>query len=454
MLNKSKIHFIGIGGISMSGLAEIMVTQGHVVSGSDMQSSDITKKLANLGVAISASHAKSNITPDIDIVVYTAAISEDNPELMEARRIVKSVLTRAEFLGHIMKTYDFSICVSGTHGKTTTTSMLANVLLGADKNPTITVGGIVDSIGGNIHIGDTKYFLTEACEYHNSFLDFNPKVGIILNVEEDHLDFFKDLEDIQNSFTKFSHLIPEDGFLVIEQKAHDACLKISNIKGVVETFSFDENSTWFAKNIVFDELAHASFDVYYKGNFVTNLTIGVTGMHNVLNALSVCAVCNFLNIPFDIVKEYLVDFSGAKRRFEIRGNIHGVTLVDDYAHHPTEIRATLETAKKFPHNELYIIFQPHTYTRTKAFLYDFADALSTYGHIILTDIYAAREKNPGDIHSMDIVNLLKQKGTDVTYIENFDEIADYLLATCVPNDVIIAMGAGNVNQIIDILLGE
>ncbi len=449
MTNTKRIHFIGIGGISMSGLAEIMHQRGYEVSGSDMRTSETTEHLESLGIKIMLSHSKDNITPDIDLVVYTAAIAEDNPELIQAKNTINKVETRAEFLGSLMKMYDYPICVAGTHGKTTTTSMLANVLIGGGKNPTITVGGIVDAINGNIHIGGSEYFLTEACEYHNSFLDFNPKVGIILNVEADHMDFFKDLDDIRNSFTKFSNLLPEDGLLVINKNSSP---NLDNVKCAIETFGLDESANWYATNISFNDRACPTFTVNYNGKELGELSVGVTGSHNVLNALSVCAVAHFLKIPFGVLQEFLVNFSGAQRRFEYKGTVNGFTIIDDYAHHPTEIKATLETARKYPHGELYVVFQPHTYTRTKAFLKEFSQALGTYGHIILTDIYAAREKNPGDIHAKDIYALLDAQGVDVWYSDSFDEIAKHLKSTCQPNDLVITMGAGDIHQVADILL--
>ncbi|WP_305768255.1 UDP-N-acetylmuramate--L-alanine ligase [Candidatus Epulonipiscium viviparus] len=453
MNNTIHIHFIGIGGISMSGLAEIMVTQGHKVTGSDIKTSDITDHLESLGVTITP-HSKDNITTDIDLVVITAAINENNEELKYAKELGKKIVTRAEFLGDLMATYEFPICIAGTHGKTTTTSMLANILLHTNNNPTITVGGIVDSIGGNIHIGDTKYFLTEACEYHNSFLDFNPMVGVILNIEEDHMDFFKDLDDIKHSFTEFASLIPKQGLLVIEETALQNTPAIKNIAAPIETFGLSKTADWSAQNISFDANACPSFDVYYKNEFVFHIAIALTGTHNVLNTLSAIAVCHFLDIPVAEISKDLIHFSGAKRRFEMRGKIHDILLIDDYAHHPSEIKATLNTVAKYPHKNLYVVFQPHTYSRTKTFLNGFVDALSTYGQIIVTDIYAARETNPGDIHSRDLVKLLQNKGTNSIYIESFDEISDYLLTTTEPGDIIMTMGAGNVNQIIDTLLGK
>ncbi|ONI37961.1 UDP-N-acetylmuramate--L-alanine ligase [Candidatus Epulonipiscium fishelsonii] len=450
-----KIHFIGIGGISMSGLAEIMYTRGYIVSGSDMNSSTTTAHLENLGIEIFQGHFPSNITSDIDIVVYTAAIQEDNPELIAARSLVKNVLVRSEFLGWFMKTYEFPICVSGTHGKTTTTSMLSEILINAKKNPTITVGGILNSINGNIYIGGSKYFLTEACEYCNSFLDFYPKVGIILNVEEDHMDFFKDLNDIYNSFNQFVKLFPPDGYLVIPNDGINKQLLLKDVKNLnIETVGLSEEANWYAADISYSETAGAAFKVFHNSALKGIISLKAPGKHNVLNALSACATATFLGIDFDIVANSLGEFTGANQRFEIKGNIHGVTIIDDYAHHPTEISATLNVANNYNHKDLYVIFQPHTYSRTKAFLNEFATSLSSAKNVIITDIYAAREKNPGDIHSKDIVSIMKNNGANVIYIDDFDEIANYILSNCSSGDMVITMGAGNVNQIADILLGK
>ncbi|OON97527.1 MAG: UDP-N-acetylmuramate--L-alanine ligase [Epulopiscium sp. Nele67-Bin005] len=450
----NKIHFIGIGGISMSGLAHIMHTNGYSISGSDRMSSHTTKHLETLGITVIPTHSANNICDDIDMVVYTGAIAPDNEELVKARETVKYVLSRSKFLGLLMSIYETAICVSGTHGKTTTTSMLAEILLEAKKNPTITVGGMLNAIGGNIHIGEKNYFLTEACEYQNSFLDFSPEIGIILNVEEDHMDFFKDINDIRNSFTQFVNLIPEHGFLAINEEIPNFNELISDAKCKVETFGFSENATWRAINVTFNEFAHATFDVVYKGEEIGQIKLRATGAHNILNALSTCATSNFMKIMFADMANALFDFTGVDQRFQVKGYVHDIVIIDDYAHHPTEISATLNAARNYPHNSIYVVFQPHTYTRTKAFLTGFAESLSLADHIIITDIYAAREKDPKDIHAKDIVTLLENKGCDVTYIEDFDEIADHLLINCVPKDMIITMGAGNINQVADILLGQ
>lgn len=449
-----KIHFIGIGGISMSGLAEIVHSQGFIVSGSDRQSSHTTAHLEQLGIQIFYGHSKANITQDIDLVVYTAAIAKDNPELLAAKDMNISLSTRSEFLGSLMKSYSHAICISGTHGKTTTTSMLSHALLAANLDPTITVGGILKSIGGNIRVGKSDYFITEACEYCDSFLDFYPQIGIILNIEEDHLDYFENLDHIYDSFHRFAKLIPPNGFLAINGDSVNVSTVTRNTSCLVETFGLHEKCDWYAQNITYDEKACAHFDVYYRGNYQGNISLSAPGEHNIYNCLSVCAVCHFLDITVDTLNEGLSAFKGANQRFEIKGNIHGVTIVDDYAHHPTEMKATLQVAKVYPHKKLFVVFQPHTYTRAKAFLKEFATILSHVDYPIITDIYAAREKNPGDIHAKSIVDKMLISNPNALYMDDFEAIADYLLSHASSGDLIITMGAGNVNQIADILLGN
>lgn len=454
MLNNTNLHFIGIGGISMSGLAEISFDKGYKVTGSDMNRTPITEHLEKIGIPVSHGHKAENITDDIDLVIYTAAIHEDNPEIQAAKAKGISMMTRSVFLGQLMRHFNYPICVSGTHGKTTTTSMLSHAFLSAGLDPTITVGGILNAIKGNIRIGKSPYFITEACEYCDSFLDFFPRIGIILNIEEDHMDYFKDIHQIRSSFQKFALKIPKDGFLSINGETPDLDAFLKPVTCCVETFGLESKDDWTAQNIVYNDKACASFDVYYKGNLMTHLDLHVPGRHNVLNALSVCSVCHHVGLNLRSLNNGLEAFSGANQRFEIKGKINDATIVDDYAHHPTEILATLNVANHYPHNELYIVFQPHTYTRTRAFLDEFAKALSTGQHIILTDIYAAREKDPGDISSKDIAAKMKELGKEALYMSDFNEIAAYLKAHMKANDLIITMGAGNVNQIAGILLNS
>ncbi|KAE9636193.1 UDP-N-acetylmuramate--L-alanine ligase [Defluviitalea raffinosedens] len=449
-----KIHFIGIGGISMSGLAEILVKKGFKVSGSDMKNSKIIRHLEQLGVDFHLGHLPSNIKDDLDFVVYTAAIKEDNPELMEARKRNIPTMDRAELLGQIMKNYPYAIAVSGTHGKTTTTSMLSHILLEAKKDPTISVGGILDAIGGNIRTGHSDYFITEACEYYDSFLKFYPYIGIILNIEEDHLDYFKDIDHIRNSFTAFAKRIPKEGTLVINGDIENIHSILDEVDCKVVTFGTDPSRVmWTAANISYNEKACGSFDLFYQGKNMGRISLGVPGIHNIYNALAACACAHALNISTEDMANGLKKFIGTHQRFEIKGNLKGITIVDDYAHHPTEIKATLAVANHYPHNRLWCVFQPHTYSRTKAFLKEFAEALTAADHIILTDIYAAREKDLGEVHSKDLQKELEKLGKKSYYFSDFESIENFLLENCIPGDLLITMGAGDVSIIGEDLLG-
>ena len=396
------IHFIGIGGISMSGLAEILLEEGFTVSGSDAKESPLTRKLESEGAHICYGQKAENITDDIDCVVYTAAISRTNPELIEAVAHKIPMLTRAELLGQLMKNYDTPIAVSGTHGKTTTTSMISHILLEGKVDPTISVGGILKAIGGNIRVGSSETFLTEACEYTNSFLHFFPKISVILNIEEDHLDFFKDLEDIRHSFHQFAALLPSDGTLVINGEITDYPEIYQGLDCNVVTYGPSADFDYSASDISYDEEGHVSFDLAKHGEKAGRITLSVTGDHNVSNALASIAVAELLDIPMDTIKKGLLSFTGTDRRFEYKGTFDGVTVVDDYAHHPTEIKATLKAAQHYPHNSVWCVFQPHTYTRTKAFFHEFAEALSHADHLVLADIYAARETDTLGISSADL----------------------------------------------------
>ncbi|WP_026892610.1 UDP-N-acetylmuramate--L-alanine ligase [Lacrimispora aerotolerans] len=447
------IHFIGIGGISMSGLAEILMDEGFTVSGSDAHESDLTRHLEAKGATVAYGQRAENITDEIDVVVYTAAVHPDNPEFMRASEKGIPILTRAELLGQMMKNYENAIAVSGTHGKTTTTSMITEVLLCADTDPTISVGGILNSISGNIRVGGPDLFVTEACEYTNSFLSFYPTTAVILNIEADHLDFFKDLKDIRHSFRLFAEKLPEKGLLVINKDIDHMEDIIEGLPCKVITFGKNEESRYQAKNIRFDELARATYELYVDGKEVDTVTLGVSGEHNVYNSLSAAAVCSELGISMEMIKKGLKRFTGTNRRFEKKGEISGVTIIDDYAHHPQEIRATLETAKHYPHKKLWVVFQPHTYTRTRAFLDEFAESLSLADEVILADIYAARETDNLGISSKDIADRIEKMGVKVHYIPSFEEIETFILENCIHGDLLITMGAGDIVKVGENLLG-
>ena len=446
------VHFIGIGGISMSGLAELLLSEGFRVTGSDSRHSPLTDKLSSLGASIKYPQASSNIDDSIDIAVATAAIHKDNPELQEILRRKIPLLTRAELLGQIMKQYDMPIAVSGTHGKTTTTSMISEILLANDNDPTLSIGGMLNSIGGNFRVGSSELFVTEACEYTNSFLSFFPKIAVILNVDADHLDFFKDINDIRNSFRKFASLLPDDGTLVINADIPDIDALISGLKCRIVTFGKNSNAQYQADNIRFDEFARPTFTLLHDDS-TCDFTLGVPGSHNVYNAMAAIAVSDLLLVDRTVVKKALESFCGTERRFQYKGSFDGVTVIDDYAHHPTEIKATLNAARHYPHKTIWCVFQPHTYTRTKALMEDFAEALTLADKVVLADIYAARETDDLGISSRTLMEAVRRQGTDAYYFPSFEGIEKFLLQNCINGDLLITMGAGDIVKIGNELLG-
>ncbi len=448
------VYFIGIGGISMSGLAEILLDSNFLVSGSDSRQSDLTNGLAFKGAHITYQHLAENIHSGIDLVVYTAAIKEDNAELLAAKELQIPILSRAELLGQIMKKYDLPIAVSGTHGKTTTTSMISEILLLADTDPTLSIGGILKSINGNFRIGKSGYFVTEACEYTNSFLSFFPKISLILNIEEDHMDFFHDIAEIRDSFHKFALLLPTDGMLVINHDIPDYKEITSGLSCKIVTFGLSSGAEYTCRNITYDTAGCPSFLLLKSDGTSYPMTLSVPGEHNILNTLAALALADSLGIDMAVSLKALSNFNGSDRRFEMKGVIGGVTVIDDYAHHPTEIRATLQAAAHYQHKTLWCVFQPHTYTRTNAFLQDFADALSMADIIILSDIYAAREINTIGITSRDLQDLLLKAGKECYYFSTFDEIENYLLEHCINGDMVITMGAGDIVKVGENILGQ
>lgn len=448
------VHFIGIGGISMSGLAEILLKEHFKISGSDAKESALTDNLAKMGAEIFYGQSASNILPGTDLVVYTAAIKEDNPEYTAAKDAGIPMLSRAELLGQIMDNYKQSVAVAGTHGKTTTTSMISQILLCADSDPTLSVGGILEAINGNIRVGHSDIFVTEACEYTNSFLNFRPRYSIILDIEAEHLDFFKDLADIRNSFHLFAKNTLPDGAIIINGQIEDYKEIIAGLSPRVITYGLVPSCNYYAADITYNEKACAHYTVMKDGAPLCEIQLNVPGEHNVYNSLSAIAVCQDMGISLDDIIRGLSIFGGAKRRFEYKGSLNGITIIDDYAHHPTEIAATLNAAKNYPHDRMVCVFQPHTYSRTSAFLKDFAKALSIADIVVLADIYAAREKNTIGISSTAILDELKALETESYYFPSFDEIENFLLLNCLNNDLLITMGAGDIYTVGEHLLGK
>ena len=428
--NSIAVHFIGIGGISMSGIAELFLDKGFRVSGSDLHESAVTKRLESLGIKVYYSQVSENITPDIGLVVYTAAIHEDNPEFMRVKELGIPMLDRADCLGQIMSHYKNAVAVAGTHGKTTTTSMLSYVYLAADLDPTISVGGILSGIHGNMRLG---------------------------NVEAEHLDFFGTLENERLSFTKFIDLLPENGLLVINNEIADlnALIQNKNIRVVQYGLrSVDGKAPdYTAANITYNELGYAHYELIVRGENRGLIELSVTGEHNVFNSLAVIAASLEPStiykdgIALDRVKEGLKNYTGTERRFQYKGERDGYTIVDDYAHHPTEIRATLEAAKRVKHNRLIVAFQPHLYSRTKTFLHEFADVLSMADIVVFAEIYAAREENPGDISSDNIREIMSENGHEAYFFKTFEEVENFLIHSCKPGDLLITMGAGDIVKV-------
>lgn len=450
--NHKNIHFIGIGGISMSGLAEIMLNQGFNVSGSDRSSSKITDKLSKLGAKIYIGQDSSNIK-DADLVVYTAAISEDNPELSYCKLNNIPLMNRAEFLGNVMKGHKYDIAVSGTHGKTTTTSMISHILMAEEVDPTILVGAELDIINGNVRAGLSEYFLTEACEYKESFLSFYPYIGIILNIDEDHLDFYRDINHIQDTFLKFSNLIPEKGYLVGNFDDFRIREISQNLKCNVFSYGL-EHGDLRAKNVVFNNRGCGTFDVYLKNDKLFSISLNVPGTHNVSNSLSAIATALILDISHDSIIKGLFEFGGARRRFEFKGEVDNIVVIDDYAHHPTEIKTSIESAKRQTKGRIFAVFQPHTYTRTYILFDEFSKCFTGVDDLIIADIYAAREIDTGKVSSQMLSKAIYNNGVKCQNIHTFEDIVKYLKENAKPNDIVLTIGAGDVNKIGEMFLSE
>jgi UDP-N-acetylmuramate--alanine ligase len=441
------IHFIGIGGSSMSGLAEILLKQGYKISGSDIKNSDILLKLAGLGATVHPFHSGNNIEAP-DLIVYTVAVKDENPELIRGRQLNIPIIDRATLLGQLMKEYPYSVAVSGTHGKTTTTSMVTMIMLEANQDPTVHIGGELGVIGGNTRIGGEKFFITEACEYYESFLKFNPYLAIILNIELDHVDYFKDLNHFKEAFYKFASLVPKNGFVVgckddenvIELFEKLACNKITY--GVKS-----EDAMWRAENIIYNDMGCASFSLIKEGQDIGIINLSVPGIHNVNNSLAAISACFTLGCSIEAIKEGIYKFTGTNRRFQTKGIVDNIRVVDDYAHHPTEVSATLRAAKNANYKKVWCVFQPHTYTRTKSLINDFSEAFYDADYVLVSDIYAAREVDKGEIHASKLAEKINDKTGKAQYIHGFDAIVAYLEKNVSEGDLIITMGAGDIFKV-------
>ncbi len=447
-----RIHFTGIGGISMSGLAEILAGQGYIVTGSDMKASSITQKLEKMGIKITIGHMAENVT-GADLVVYTAAVNSSNPELIAAAQIGTPCIDRATLLGELMKGYPGSIAVSGTHGKTTTTSMISLIMLEEGLDPTIHIGGELDAIGGTTRVGDSDYFIAEACEYTGSFLKLHPYLAVILNIEFDHADYFKDFQHIKNTFLKFAKLVPENGYLLVYGDDPAAVEIMEQVPCNKETFGLGgEGYTWSAADITFDDTGCAAYTLLHHNEPIAEIRLRVPGIHNIVNSLAAIAACSIMGCSMDSIIKALQKFGGTHRRFELKGISDGITVIDDYAHHPTEVAATLKAAKNCKHSRIWCVFQPHTYTRTKSLMGEFSLAFENADIIIVTDIYAARETDTGEVNSGTLADKISSNGKQTLYIKDFEDIVAYLDKNACSGDLIITMGAGDIYKVGEMLL--
>ncbi len=447
-----KVHLIGIGGASMHAIAAMLKHDGIQVSGSDMQESDNTRYLEKIGINVFIVYNKE-LVKDVDLVIYSAAIDKTDEELSYALSLGIECVDRACFLGEYTKQYENLICISGTHGKSTTTSMIASIFLEAKKEPTINIGASLKKINGNYYIGDKKYFILEACEYVDSFLHFKPKSEVILNIDDDHLDYFKSIDNIKKSFQKYVDLLPKDGCLVLNNDDELVRELVPRLETVI-TYGITNKAILMAKNISYAKMGFPTFDVYYKNEYYDTITLGVLGQHNILNALASIAISINYGIDKAYVKKALKEFKGVGRRFEYLGEYKKAHIFDDFAHHPTEILSTYQSSKLISHNEVWAVFQSHTYSRTYEHLEEFASVLSKFDHVIICDIYPAREKNVWNVKEDTLVKLISKKNPNVEHIPTYDKIAEYLKDKVKENDLILTIGAGPVNSVAKILLEE
>lgn len=457
--NVTKIHMIGIGGISMSGVAVMLKKAGYEVTGSDAFDGDMIKLLREENIPVHIGHNK-DLVKEADLIVYTAAIKESDEELSYARELGKITMERAPFIKILLKEYEKPICIAGMHGKTTTTSMIASAFIHLNTKPTVLVGSKLKELGNvNYLIGDNKYFVLEACEYVDSFLNFPPETAVILNIEEEHLDYFKDINQIKDSFIKFISMLHKNGKLIIN-KDDENCLDVLNhLQNFIKenninvlTYSIkDSSANLFAKNIEINENGCYKYDLYLNDRYITNISLNAPGKHNIANSLATAGTIYANNLDILEARDSIENFTGASRRFEYKKTIgDNVNVYDDYAHHPTEIKATLESAKNKTKNNVIAIFQPHTYSRTKLLFDKFAHAFNNADTVIVTDIYAAREIDDGTISSKMLAEELAKNGINAMYISSFEDIATKVKEIIKPGDIVLTIGAGTITKLSDL----
>lgn len=452
MKNFKKLHFVGIGGVGMSAIAYVVNKLGYNVSGSDEKASSLTEKLQAEGIKVYIGHVKEHIG-DCDAIVVSSAIKDDNPEVVEAKRLGVPILHRSDILAELMNCR-YGIAIAGAHGKTTTTSMLSCVAISAGLDPTVLIGGEVIALNGNAHYGKSDYLIAEADESDGSFLKFHPHVAIVTNVENDHMDYYHTMDDMKKAFKQFINQLSDDGKVILcfEDEILQSMGKQAN--GKVISYAIEQEADYRAVNIEY-KATMTTYDVSYKGEILGKIKLVVPGRHNVLNSLAVVAVSNLLGVKFEKIAEVLAEFIGAKRRFEIKGQANGVLVVDDYAHHPSEIKSTLIAANQRKHKRLICVFQPHRYSRTQLLLEDFSKCFNPCDLLVLSDIYAASEKPIAGVTGQTLFNKVKENSNqEVVYAGSVNDVADYLKTIVQEGDLVITLGAGDIYKSGELLLKE
>ncbi|NLO48087.1 MAG: UDP-N-acetylmuramate--L-alanine ligase [Clostridiales bacterium] len=438
-------HLIGIGGVSMSALAEVLISMGLQITGSDSSDSDTVRALRNKGIRIQIGHYPESVS-GAEFVIRTAAVHDDNPEIIAAKNAGIPVFERAQAWGAIMREYETAVCVSGTHGKTTTTSMITHIFMAAEKDPTIMIGGSLPMLKSGYRIGKGKTIVLESCEYCNSFHSFFPTIAVVLNVDEDHLDFFSGIQEIKASFRKFAGLVPENGWVIANRDDQNTMDALSGLDRKTLTFGMKNDADVQAADIKYER--NPSFDIRYKGDLIAHITLNVPGEHNVLNALAAAAAAIVAGIPAFYIEQGLSAFTGAGRRLEYKGSVNGAEVYDDYAHHPFELQTLFKAVRQMDRKRLICAFQPHTYSRTKAMFKDFVETLGMADIVFLADIYSARETDTLGISSKDLAD----KIPGARFFDDFGKMAEAIKKIARPGDIILTVGAGNIYKVGESLL--
>ena len=443
-----RIHLIGIGGSSMSGLAEMLITEGYRVSGSDRDEGYLIHHVREKGGEVMIGHRAENVR-GADLVVYSAAIHPDNPERMEADRLGIPSIERAELLGQLMDGYDRAVGICGAHGKTTVTSMLSQILMEAGKDPSVHIGGRLDAIGGSVRVGGSDLFVAEACEYNRSFLHMHPRMAVVLNIDADHLDCYRDLDEIEDTFGIFLHQLPDDGIAIGNGDDPRVRRQINRLKCRKVFFGSDGENDWYPERVEEDGEGYATFNVMHRGRKAARLKMGVPGDFNRMNALAAFAAAVELGVLPSEAAASLERFTGAHRRFERTDVIDGVEIFHDYGHNPTEMRNALSIARKRCHGRLWAVMQPHTFSRVRTLFDQYLTCTEAADYTLVTDICAAREADPGDLNSGMLVDGMRENGIDAFWTPTFDDTEAYLRSHWQSGDLVLTMGCGDINLLND-----